>query len=178
MPAGVVGHQARLRAHGERAAVLRAPAATVASNSAASASGRAASCTATTSTSPASTAARSGARPRHSEACRVGPPVDEQRLLVRAALLLHQPAHDVRVLGSVHDDDAVDVRREQAVRSDHASTGVPSSGSSTLLVVAPTRVPAPAATSTTAVRGRCGVVGQGPSLPDRGSGVTQRYHAP
>ena len=156
MPPGVVGDQARLRAHRERAAVLACASRTVASNSVRLGQRAGGVVHHHHLDLAGATAARSGARPRHSEACRVEPARDEQRLLVRAALLLHQAAHDVRVLGSVHDDDAVDVRREQAVRSDHASTGVPSSGSSTLLVVAPTRVPAPAATSTTAVRGRPG----------------------
>ena len=61
------------------------------------------------------------------------------------------------------------------MRRDQASTGTPCSGSSTLLVAAPTRLPEPAATRTTATRG-AGGCGHGASLPDGPGSRAQRFH--
>jgi len=109
--------------------------------------------------------------PQRGEAAPLGgvprrPARHEHRLLVRAPLLLHEPAHDVGVLGPVHDDDAVDVRagaggpqrprqhrrpeqRQQHLAGRGADPGAGARGD-----------------QHHGGAGQGGVVGHGPSLPD------------
>ena len=115
--------------------------------------------------------------PRHSESCRVGPP-STSSASGPPRCVLHQPAHGVpsssagatTTTRSTYRQGAGGAQRPGQHRRPRAAAAAP------CWSPAPTRLPEPAATSTTAARGRAGGVGHGPSLPDPASGVTQRFH--
>ena len=125
-------------------------AARVRSKRSASASGRAASWTATTPINPPSISSASTRRACHSDACRVSPPVT-----ISTSASPRCGARAAPSASSSPGRATTTTRRTsgivRAVWTDHATTGRPCSGSSTLLTSAPTRAPAPAASTTTAV---------------------------
>ncbi len=175
----VVGDRAQVAARAGRAAPRpgSAPpcsraAAIVASNSSGPASGRAPSCTATTSTWPASMSSASACSAAHSEACRVAPPGTSRTSRSPSSGATASRTASSSPARTPSDQPARRPRAPARRAPSGRARSLSPSGSSTLLVSAPTRVPEPPARITTAeatdklLHARCtrAVRGNTPSL--------------